>query len=199
MNKLTAEQKTYALAALSSAWNIIYGLFNLYLMIRDRSYWHSALAAYFISLGIMRFLTVLAERKQDEKIKVINGLVMLFLAVVIAGMNVMTIKEQINPEKNMVIVIAQAAFTFTIFVMAIVNSVKARKKKDLYMVMIRNISFASAIGSMLSLERTMLGTFGDPSDTFTLWMEAATGMGAFILLVLMAIDMLRRGKYQNEK
>ena len=97
----------------------------------------------------------------------------------------------------MAVIIAQAAFTFGIFVMAVINMVSAVRKKETGTLLMRCASFASAIGSMLSLERTMLGTFGDPGSSFVRNMEAGTGLGAFCLLILMAIILWRNHNPEN--
>jgi len=115
---------------------------------------------------------------------------MLFLAVTVAGMSFLTIAEKINPHQNMVMVIAQAAFTFAFLGIALAGLWKARKKEDQKQFLLQNVSLVSAIGSLLGLERTMLGTFGNPMDTFTLRMEAATGMGAFLLLLVLSVGMI---------
>jgi len=57
--------------------------------------------------------------------------------------------------------------------------------------MLRDISLAGATGAMLSLERMMLGTFGNASDTFSLVMEATSGAAAFVFITLMGMMLLR--------
>ena len=59
------------------------------------------------------------------------------------------------------------------------------------MIMIRNLSLASALGAMLSLERAMLGTFGQSGANFNMQMEAGTGMLVFILLLFLAYNLYR--------
>ena len=172
MKKLLTE-KTKLSAIFITSWNILYCFFNLVLM---------------------RIMTLLAERKQFSKISKYVGAVMLLLAITLAGINVSTIRESVNPNKNMIIVIAQAAFTFTVFILAIINMIHAAKQNNIYMTVSRNIAFASAIGSMLSLERSMLGTFDDPAGSFAVLMEAYSGGGAFILLILLAIGLITAEK-----
>lgn len=137
-----------------------------------------------------------AEKKRFSNVNRYVGVVMLLLAVALNGINIITIKESINPSKNMILVIAQAAFTFTVFVLAVINVIHANNKKDIYMLVNRNIAFASAIGSMLSLERSMLGTFGDPNDVFTTQIETYTGGAAFILLIILGIGLLMADKWK---
>jgi hypothetical protein len=47
--------------------------------------------------------------------------------------------------------------------------------------MIRDLSMASALGSVLSLERTMLGTFGVTTDSFNIRITAITGFLVFVI------------------
>jgi len=61
--------------------------------------------------------------------------------------------------------------------------------------MIRNISLASALGSLFSLERTMLGTFGTSKDTlFNTCIEAFTGLLIFTVLNILAYNLLKKSK-----
>ena len=99
----------------------------------------------------------------------------------------------------MIIVIAQASFTFTVFVLAIINMIHAAKQNNIYMTVSRNIAFASAISSMLSLERSMLGTFGDPTSSFTVQMEAYSCGVAFVLLILLAFGLITADKRKNKQ
>lgn len=181
------KEKYPLLPALGSCiWNLGYALFLFLLSFSQKSYWYLTLGMFFLATGLMR-LSAFTKIKHLLKI---NGVVMLFLAVVIAGMNYLTIEEKINPQKNMIPILAQAAFTFTFLGMAIAGLWKVRKKENQRGFLLRNVSMASAIGSLLTLQRAMLGTFGDPLDPFTLQMEASTGMGAFLLLLVLSVGMM---------
>ena len=47
---------------------------------------------------------------------------------------------------------------------------------------------------MLSLERSMLGTFGDVTDRFTPAMEMGSGAAAFVLIALIGIFTIRSSR-----
>ena len=49
---------------------------------------------------------------------------------------------------------------------------------------------ASAIAAILSLERSMLGTFGDASDRFSMTMTIISGAVAFLLVIAIGISMI---------
>lgn len=65
--------------------------------------------------------------------------------------------------------------------LAVYNMIISHKRKDNMMFMIKNNSFVIAIGSIMSLERAMLGTFGVINDAYNMKIEAGTGA---LLLVL---------------
>ena len=66
----------------------------------------------------------------------------------------------------------------------------AERKHGFVLIALRNISLSAATGSMLSLERAMLGTFGNPESAKTRIMESWTGAGIFELLLCMGVSMI---------
>ena len=101
-----------------------------------------------------------------------------------------TIEDSIGTAYHMVVMIAMAAYTFYIFINAIVRTVKAHRRKDRLEAALCNISFASAVGAMLALTRSMLSTFGSSTSYFSYIMEGATGLGAFLIVLGLGISML---------
>ena len=95
----------------------------------------------------------------------------------------------------MITAIAMAAYTFTAFTVAIVNVVRYRKYNSPIYSASKAISLAAALVSMLTLESTMLTTFGDGTMTATAqkWMLGATGGTISVLIVATAIYMIAVG------
>ena len=81
-------------------------------------------------------------------------------------------------------------FTFFMVGRAIVSAIQAHRQGDRVSIMLRNISLASAVGSILSLERSMLGTFSTSTDPFTFVMEGVSGLAGFAIVVLLGISMI---------
>ena len=95
----------------------------------------------------------------------------------------------------MITAIAMAAYTFTALTTAIVNVIKYRKYQSPVISASKAISFAAALVSMLTLESTMLTTFGEGTMTELErnLMLGATGGVISLLIVLMAIYMIAVG------
>ena len=92
----------------------------------------------------------------------------------------------------MITAIAMAAYTFTSLTTAIINVIKYRKYNSPVFSASKAISLAAALVSMLTLESTMLTTFGDGTMTVVAqkWMLGATGGVISALIVATAIYMI---------
>ena len=191
MNRISFLKKhPLTITWISTSWNLLYCIFLIFLFVTQSSWWYLALAGFFLTLGAGRSLAV-SGRGRDCTVMRIQAVMMIFLAVVIAGITHLTITGEINPVKNKILTIAQAAFVFGLIISAVINTILSHRKNQARMIMIRNLSLASALGAMLSLERAMLGTFGQSGANFNMQMEAGTGMLVFILLLFLAYNLYR--------
>ena len=184
----------------SLAWNALYGLFQLWLGFYHHTFWFYSLGAYYICLGVMRFFLVRHTRKfapgekmQTELVKYrACGIVFLLMNLALALIIFFMVYFNRTFEHHMITAIAMAAYTFTAFTVAIVNVVKYRKYNSPVFSASKVISLAAALVSMLTLESTMLTTFGDGTMTATAqkWMLGATGGAISVLIVATAIYMI---------
>ena len=91
--------------------------------------------------------------------------------------------------------IALAAYTFTSLTLAVINTVKYRKYNSPVYSASKAISLASALVSVLTLESTMLTTFG--AETLTLTQRriflGLSGGAISALIIAMAVYMIVQG------
>ena len=187
----------------SLAGNALYGLFQLWLGFFHHTFWFYSLGAYYICLGVMRFFLLLHTRKyapgekmQTELVKYrACGCVFLLMNLALALIIFFMVYCNRTFEHHMITAIAMAAYTFTAFTVAIVNVVKYRKYNSPVFSASKAISLAAALVSILTLESTMLTTFGDETMTATTqkWMLGATGGAISLLIVATAIYMIAVG------
>ncbi len=182
------------LAALPGmGWNLTYALLNGAFALAFSSWWSLTLCALYLLLGLMKLSVVTlprSARRTERGMLRFCAAASFGLAVAACGLTVLTIHEGHNPERNMIVMIANAAYTFTFAGLAIRSMALAAKRKSPPLIALRNTSCAGALLSVLSLQRSMLGTFGDASDRFTPVMQACTGGVAFLLLIAMGVGML---------
>ena len=184
----------------SLAWNALYGILQLWLGFYHHTFWFYSLGAYYICLGVMRFFLARhttkyapGERMQTELKKYrACGIVFLVMNLALALIIFFMVYWNRTFEHHMITAIAMAAYTFTSLTTAIINVVKYRKYNSPVFSASKAISLAAALVSMLTLESTMLTTFGDGTMTATAqkWMLGATGGVISLLIVATAIYMI---------
>ena len=187
----------------SLAWNALYGIFQLWLGYYHSTFWFYSLGAYYICLGIMRFVLLLHTRKyqpgekMQTELKKYRACGWVFLAMNLALALIVFFMVYWNRTfvHHMITAITMAAYTFTSFTVAIVNVVRYRKYNSPVFSASKAISFASALVSMLTLESTMLTAFSDGtmSAVEQKWMLGATGGGIVAIILAMAIYMIISG------
>ncbi len=184
----------------SLAWNALYGILQLWLGFYHHTFWFYSLGAYYICLGVMRFFLLLHTRKyapgqkmQTELVKYrACGCVFLLMNLALALIIFFMVYWNRTFEHHMITAIAMAAYTFTAFTLAIINVVKYRKYNSPVFSASKAISLAAALVSMLTLESTMLTTFGGETMTVTTqkWMLGVTGATISVLIVATALYMI---------
>ena len=184
----------------SLSWNALYGIFQIWLGFYHHTFWFYSLGGYYICLAIMRFFLVRHTRKyapgekmQTELVKYrACGIVFLVMNLALALIIFFMVYWNRTFQHHMITSIAMAAYTFTAFTVAIVNVIRYRKYNSPVYSASKAISLAAALVSMLTLESTMLTTFGDGTMTVTAqkWMLGSTGGAISLLIVATAIYMI---------
>lgn len=187
-------------------WNGGYALLQLGLGWYHRSAWFYALAGYYFSLALMRFSLVRhtarhdlgAEREQELRRYRACGWVFLLTNLALVAMIFYMLYENRMVRHHEITTIALAAYTFTSLTLAIINLVKHRGHKSPVLTASKAISLASACVSMLTLEATMLATFGGEemtAQTQRLFM-ALSGGGVSAFILAMAVYMILNANKQ---
>ena len=187
----------------SLAWNALYGIFQLWLGFYHHTFWFYSLGAYYICLGVMRFFLVRHTSKYvpGEKIRTelvkyrACGIVFLVMNLALALIIFFMVYWNRTFEHHMITAIAMAAYTFTTLTTAIINVIKYRKYHSPVYSASKAISLAASLVSMLTLESTMLTTFGNGTVTAVgqKWMLGATGGAISAVIVAMAVYMIAVG------
>jgi len=95
---------------------------------------------------------------------------------------------------DMITTIAMAAYTFLTFAFAIVNLVKYRKYESPVYSSAKIITLIAGAVSMLTLESTMLTTFGNSDSALTnRILLSLTGVAVIALAITLAIIMIYKG------
>ena len=190
----------------SLSWNTLYGIFQLWLGFYHRTFWFLSLGAYYIFLAVMRFFLAHHTARYSPRERMRSelkryracGIVLLFMNLALALIVFFMVYWNRTFDHHMITAIAMAAYTFTALATAIVNVVKYRKYQSPVYSASKAISLAAACVSMLTLESTMLTTFGDGEINARL-MLGLTGGAVVALIVTMAVYMIMRANKQLKK
>ncbi|MBO5312656.1 MAG: hypothetical protein J6B29_01690 [Clostridia bacterium] len=187
----------------SFAWNVIYSLFHLWLGLYHQTIWFYSLGAYYMLLAIMRFSLMNHARRYNRRERIVAeikkyrtcGWILLIMSLALAIIIFFMVYWNRTFNHNPITTIAIASFTFTALAIAIVGVVKYRKYQSPIYSASKAISLASACVSMLTLESTMLNTFGDGAMTaeMTKLMLGISGVAISSFIVIMAIYMIVHG------
>lgn len=196
--------------------NTAYALLQLGMGLWHRSFWFYSLSGYYISLVVMRLFLVRYTRRHKRGENIIEelrkyrscGIVFLIMNLALALMIFFMVYWNRTFRHHEITTIAMAAYTFTSLTLAIINIVKYRKYQSPVYSASKAISLASACVSMLTLESTMLTTFGDGTMTLTgrRILLGISGSVISVFIILMAIYMItestkkiKKAKLQKEK
>lgn len=173
--------------------NLAYGLGHAVIGVMEASSWLLVMAAYHILLGVMRFGAVLTERRHTSECFVMRlcGGILVVLAVILGASTALSILQDRAVPHGLIIMLIIAIYTFWKLTMAIVHTVQAHQSGTPLTKTIRNITLASALAAMMTMQRSMLASFGaDMPAGEVLLFNALTGGGVFLIVLLMGFNML---------
>lgn len=181
-------------------WNTAYALLHLGMGFWHHSFWFCSLAGYYIFLAVMRFFLVRftskhkpGEKMREELFKYRTcGWIFLGMNIMLSLMVFFMVYWNRTFRHHEITTIALAAYTFTAFTVAIINIVKYRKYNSPVYTASKAISLTAAVVSILTLEATMLTTFGDGSMSILTRkiMLGCTGGVVSVFIIIMAIFMI---------
>lgn len=174
--------------------NLIFALYNCVLGIASKSWWFTAIGAYYIILSIMR-VGVIAfsakDRKNERFIMRFSGVMIFVLSIVLCGIVYMTIEHDVAVKYPEIAMITIALYAFTKITHAIIKLVKSRKNHSPNEKTLRSIAFADAVVSIYSLQRSMLVSFGEmaAADIFTF--NTLSGIGMCLIIIFIGLNLIK--------
>ena len=202
--------RTVVYSSLSTLLNFAYVVVNGVTAIVYRSVWYYALSAYYFALMVIRLGVILASGRALKKygrdseaferrklnIYLAGGIALLLLEASLSGVITLMIVLPRDTRTGLVLAIANAAYTFTRFILAIVNKVKSGREKEPVTPALRNFNLTDALVSLFSLQITLSAAAG---GDLPLQMNALVGFAICFftacLGIYMIVDGIRRKKH----
>ena len=181
--------------------NLLYVVIKLVSGFVYHASWFVVLALYYAFLAALRFSVLSSARRDPHGENLIAeyrrsrvcGVILLGMNIVLSGMVAFIIVRQASYEYPGLLIFFMAAYTFYMFILAIVNLVRFRQYGSPLLSAAKAISMTAALVAMLSLETAMLDQFGGNDPTrFRETMIGVTGAVICAVVLVMSVVMIVR-------
>lgn len=180
----------------SLLFNILYVIFKFTSGIIYNSIWFIVFSLYYLLLVIVRTNILKEELKDDKTIRSEwlkyrkCGVILLFMNVILTMIILVILNLDISNRYHLYITIFMAMYTFYIMIYSIVNLIKYRKLNSPLIMASKVVNIITSLIGMLSLEVTMLSTFGENKIVFNKIMIISTGGGISIIIFIICMYMI---------
>lgn len=189
----------------SFVFNVVYAVFQFFIGLYHGSFWFYSMFAYYLLLAIMRYLLMrhtLSNEANEKPISELKkycfcGWMLLILNLALSLMIFFMVYWNKTFNHHQITTIALAAYTFVSFTIAIINYIKYKKLKSPVYSAAKSISLTSACVSIITLEATMLTSFGSEMDIITRKiLLGCTGGVVSVFVMFLAINIIFNGMRQ---
>ncbi len=192
-------------ATVSLCFHLAYAVYHGVLGLISCSWWFTALWGYYTILGMTRFYVVLYERKSkaalsldpERFVMMVSGFLLLALGCTLAGVNYMSLSDSIATQYDEITMITIAAYTFCKITMSILRAARQRGDPSPLLATVRRIGYAEVAVSVLTMQRSMLVSFGEMEASKIYLMNALTGAGVYLFINLLGIVMIKESRGKN--
>lgn len=192
----------------SLIWNIAFGIFQLGLGFYHNSLWFYSMSVYYVILATMRFFLFKHTRaykpNEQESLELkryrLCGILLCVLNIALTVIIFFMVYLNHTMCHHPITTITIATYTFTTFTFAIINNIRFRKYNSPIYSSAKNISLITACVSMITLENTMLTSFGNNQNPqFRQIMLACTGTVVLVFTTTLAVFMIVKANIKLKK
>ena len=124
---------------------------------------------------------------------------MIVLSIILVGILILCTVKDRGTKYHIIVMIVMALYSFIKITTSIISFIKAGRTNMHSEIALRNISLASTLASIYSLQRSMLVTFGNMRWSDIQLFNILTGAGVCILTLLLGINLVGGKKIQMAK
>lgn len=200
MKRWTTPPRAVVTAVFSLGCNAVYGVYQGIVGICSRSLWFVVLWAFYWILAALRFCVLMCARieekdeREEEKAAIqafvtrAAGVLLLLLACVLMW-SVVIHREGEGKVHGEITMIAIATYTFYKITGTLVQVCRKRKHQPIFGKVLQKVGIAEGAASLLTLQRSMLATFGRTDFLSTDQMNRWIGGGICLLIVVLGMTM----------
>ncbi len=177
--------------------NLLFVFYNAILGVLLSAPIFATSALYYLLLSVMRFAAVVPKQgrgNQEEGTVAWIGGILIALSVVFGGVIFFSMKHQTATVYGTIPMITIATYTFTKITLAIVSAVRHRGRRSQFVQALHSIRYSEIAVSLLTMQQSMLVTFGDGNDPSTIILNAATGAAVCAFILILGILTLKNNR-----
>ena len=170
--------------------NMVYSAYHIVFAVVAASWWFFTIGIYYGILSVVRY-TILRHRGHKPFLIHFTGTMLILLSVSLVGTVILAFVKDRGKVFGLITMLAIATYSFNKIVLATIKWIKAKKNASPKMLALRNISFADALVSIFSLQRSMLVSFEGMTETEIRIMNVVTGSGVCVIVFLLGLHLLK--------
>ncbi len=185
-------------ATVGLIFNFIFAFYNGILGALSSSYIFAASCIYYLLLSLMRFSAVISRNGRDPENErqtvTAMGIMLIVLSVVFHIMVIVSMKHRTMARYGTITMIAIATFTFTKITAAAVTAIKHKKDASRLIKAINAIRYSEVAVSLLTMQQSMLVSFGEGGDSNDVILNACTGAAVCFFIMALGIITLKSAR-----
>lgn len=190
--------RTSKLSFLSLLFHSAYSAYHIIFGVATHSWWLFTIGIYYVILSTVRFVVLRSKGEWRFAVR-FTGVMLMALSLPLLGTVILSFLEDRGVVFDLIVMLAIAVYAFTKITLATFNWIKMRKSRFANLIALRNISFADALVSIFSLQRSMLVSFEGMSQTEIQIMNLATGSVVCVFVFVLGFHLLRCRKVNAQK
>lgn len=114
-----------------------------------------------------------------------GGGLLVLLSLILTGVVYISLFQNVAVKHHEIVMITIATYTFYKITVAVIRAIKQRKNTAPLLAVIRTIGYAEAAASILTLQRSMLRSFGSMDSGDIALMNGLTGISVCLFIMLL--------------
>ncbi len=185
-------------AVFSLILNLLFAFYNGILGVTSSSLIFVASAVYYLLLCTMRFTAVMLHKRNrkdsDRRAAAAIGIMLIVLSIVFQAMVIISMKFNTATAYGTIPMITIATFTFTKITLAVIKGVQHRKIHSPFIKAVNTVRYAEIGVSLLTMQQSMLVSFGEQNDTSSVILNACTGAGVCFFILALGLITLHNNR-----
>ncbi len=190
-----AQERAISFAVLSLICNLLYAFYHGALGLQNSSVWFGSLCLYYLLLAIMRFVAVFTRRREGLALS-FTGSMLAVLSMVLGGILYVSLAQNTASSYGTIPMLTIATYTFTKLTLAIITAIRQRRDSSPTHAMIRTIRYAQVAVSILTMQQSMLLSFGDGGEGLAL--NVVTGLAVCLFTLFLGITLIKKSRKEKQ-